>query len=249
MITLYAPSIHNESCAQELETFIGTLSRTDDASVPCLHWRGEVLYYGLVGDKLDNVFCFDLRKEWHSHQHKSYSLKNEPLAKSLSVKGDGSSLVIDATCGTGKDAVLLLKFGAKVMAFERHPIVAALFFDALCRAKKQDDLFTELLNTRFSYRHQSAFDYQLEEEAVIYLDPMYPHPEKKKSALPRKEMQLFRLVVGDDSDAEKLFTWANTSNAKRVVVKRPLDAPLIHPAIVHQYIGKSTRYDLYIPSL
>lgn len=220
----------------------------EDRTVPCLHWRGDILFYGLIDDKLDTVFCFDLHKEWYSHQGKNYSLKNEPLAKSLAIKGDGSSLVIDATCGTGKDAVLLLKFGARVHAFERNPVVAALFFDALRRAKLIGDKFSELLNHRFCYSFLSAINFKLEEEAAIYLDPMYPHPEKKKSALPRKEMQLFRLVVGDDLDADHLFTWANNSIAKRVVVKRPLDAPLIHPSVTHQYIGKSTRYDLYIPS-
>ena len=247
MLSLFAPTIPTPQHQADLLQFIGALALTDLQDQACLHWRDDTLFYGLVDDKLDKVFCFDLQKEWNCHQGKNYSLKNEPLAKSLGIKGDGSSLVIDATCGTGKDSVLLLKFGARVHAFERNPVVAALFFDALRRATQAGDKLSELLTARFRYSFLSAIDFSISEEVVIYLDPMYPHPEKKKSALPRKEMQLFRLVVGDDLDADQLFAWAYSSAAKRVVVKRPLDAPLIHPQVVHRYEGKSTRYDLYIP--
>lgn len=211
----------------------------------CLHYRESVLFYGEVTAKLDQVFSFDLRKEWFSHQGKQYSLKKEPLAKSLGIKGDGSSKIVDATCGTGKDSILLLKFGAKVRACERNPVVAALFMDALLRASEVDDAFGQLLNNNFSYHFISAINFIVMEDEVIYLDPMYPHPEKKKSALPRKEMQLFRFVVGDDLDADQLFNWAIHSNGARVVVKRPLGAPLLGECPTHSYEGKSTRYDMY----
>lgn len=211
----------------------------------CFHFRQDVLFYGLPSAKLGDVFSFDLVKEWNSHRGKNYSLKKEPLAKSLGIKGDGSTKVIDATCGTGKDSILLLTFGARVEAYERNPVVAFLFYDALLRALEVNDSFSEILRNRFSYHYLSAVEAKAESDSVIYLDPMYPHPEKKKSALPRKEMQLFRHVVGDDLDADQLFSWAIQSVSKRIVVKRPLGAPFLGGAPTHSFEGKSTRYDLY----
>lgn len=38
---------------------------------------------------------------------------------------------------------------------------------------------------------------------VVYLDPMFPH--RDKSALVKKEMRLFRPLVGDDLDAPALL--------------------------------------------
>ncbi|WP_337918915.1 class I SAM-dependent methyltransferase, partial [Vibrio cholerae] len=43
-------------------------------------------------------------------------------------------------------------------------------------------------------------------QIVVYLDPMYPHPEnKKKTALVKKEMRVFQSLVGADNDADALL--------------------------------------------
>src|SRR5690606_42059266 len=48
---------------------------------------------------------------------------------------------------------------------------------------------------------------------VVYLDPMFPH--RDKSALVKKEMQVFRQVVGDDDDArDRKSTRLNSSHVK-----------------------------------
>ncbi|MFA0521778.1 class I SAM-dependent methyltransferase, partial [Vibrio sp. 10N.222.55.E8] len=65
-------------------------------------------------------------------------------------------------------------------------------------------------------------DPNFEQPDVVYLDPMYPHPEnKKKSALVKKEMRVFQSLVGADLDADALLQPALTLASKRVVVKRP----------------------------
>ncbi|MCK5884310.1 MAG: class I SAM-dependent methyltransferase [Bacteriovoracaceae bacterium] len=209
-----------------------------------LHFVDGVLFYGPIGGRKADLVSFDLCKEWNSHQGKNYSLKKEPLARALGVKGDGSITVVDATCGTGKDSILLLKFGARVIAHERNPIIGALFFDALKRAEKNNDKFSELLKDRFQFSFgDSSLESCLECDA-IYIDPMYPH--KKKKALPRKEMQIFRAVVGSDLDSAKLLDWARGLGVKRIVVKRPNHAEHLGDAPSHSYHGKSTRYDLYL---
>ena len=79
---------------------------------------------------------------------------------------------------------------------------------------------------------------------VVYLDPMFPH--RDKSALVKKEMQVFRAVVGDDDDAEALLAAALKAARYRVVVKRPRKAPgIAGPEPATRIEGKSSRYDLY----
>jgi len=72
-------------------------------------------------------------------------------------------------------------------------------------------------------------------------------PEKKKSALPRKEMRIFRKWVGEDLDALDLLQAALRSSAERVVVKRPIKAPALQEGVIHSFEGKTVRYDLYSP--
>ena len=67
-----------------------------------------------------------------------------------------------------------------------------------------------------------------------------------KSALVKKEMRLFRPLVGDDLDAPALLAAALQLASHRVVVKRPRKAPPIE-GIKPGYVleGKSSRYDVY----
>ena len=112
---------------------------------------------------------------------------------------------------------------------ERHPVVAALLDDGLSRAKHDADI-GGWVSQRMSLLHASSHD-ALEQlmaqddfvqPDVVYLDPMYPHPEnKKKSALVKKEMRVFQSLVGADNDADALLAPALLMATKRVVVKRP----------------------------
>ena len=82
---------------------------------------------------------------------------------------------------------------------------------------------------------------------VVYLDPMYPH--RTKSALPKKEMRLFRLLVGPDDDAARLVAAARAVALRRVVVKRPAGAPFLGDVRPDGRLeSKNTRYDLYLTS-
>ena len=79
---------------------------------------------------------------------------------------------------------------------------------------------------------------------VLSLAPMFPH--RDNSALVKKEMRLFRPLVGDDLDAPALLAAALALASHRVVVKRPRKAPCIEggkPSYVLE--GKSSRYDIY----
>lgn len=184
--------------------------------------------------------CFDFADLQSYHARQNYAISREPLAKALGIKGNIHPLVWDTTCGTGKDSLLIHFFGAKLHAFERHPAVYLLLMDA----KRRCDLDFEI-----SFADASRFILDSNQEIrpdVIYYDPMYPEKlGSKKSALPRKEMRIFKEIVGDDNDSADFLEWALKTAKERVVVKRSLNAPFIKANPTASYEGKSTRYDMY----
>ena len=79
---------------------------------------------------------------------------------------------------------------------------------------------------------------------VIYIDPMYP--ERKKSALVKKEMQILQRLHGEDDGNEQLLALALRYARKRVVVKRPINAEILSDIKPNTSVrSKKTRYDIY----
>jgi 16S rRNA (guanine1516-N2)-methyltransferase len=73
------------------------------------------------------------------------------------------------------------------------------------------------------------------------------YPEKKKSALVKKDMQILQRLLGKDEQAEVLLKSALAHAGKRVVVKRPIHvepAGGIEPDTCIS--SKKTRYDVYL---
>lgn len=166
--------------------------------------------------------------------------KKQPLAKAVGV-AKGLTRVLDATGGLGGDAMILAAMGCEVTVCERHPLIALLLENGLERARA-----TLAFASRVQLRIGDACQHLLElrdAPQVIYLDPMYA--AKEKSALPRKAMQIFEDLVGEDSDQAELLTLALSKATERVVVKRPRSAPpLAKPT--HSFTGTTTRYDMYL---
>jgi 16S rRNA (guanine1516-N2)-methyltransferase len=160
----------------------------------------------------------------------------------------GYRTVIDGTAGLGSDALFLAQQGFEVLALERSPILFALLSDAWMRAGSDLSL---------SFRHVEAAEMltSLEESQkpdVVYLDPMYP--EKKKTALSKKEMQFLQEILIEPSAEENLslFRAAMKAARFRVVVKRPLWAETFVDSeiakVSYAYEGKSLRFDTYFIS-
>ncbi|MEN9480050.1 MAG: rRNA (guanine1516-N2)-methyltransferase, partial [Pseudomonadota bacterium] len=138
------------------------------------------------------------------------------------------------------------ELGCTVTLIERQPVIAALLEDGLRRAK--DDPEVAAIVGQMDLLCGNAIDlmnhWNAEPPQVIYLDPMFPH--RDKSALVKKEMRLFRPLVGDDDDAPVLLAAALALATHRVVVKRSRKAPAIAgeaPGYVLE--GKSSRFDIY----
>jgi 16S rRNA (guanine1516-N2)-methyltransferase len=172
--------------------------------------------------------------------------RGQLLARAVGLKGGALPTVIDATAGLGRDAFVLASLGAQVTLLERSSVVGALLADALRRAHA--DTVVAPIAARMTLQVSDAVVYLGSLSArpeVVYLDPMYPHAGKR--ALQKKEMRLFRQLVGPDDDAPKLLDAARRAARERVVVKRPAGAPFLANAKPDGKLqGKNTRFDLYL---
>jgi len=177
-------------------------------------------------------------------------------AVGLSPGGSGSSpgtrTVLDATAGLGFDSALMAVLGAEVLAIERHPVVAALLADGLRRALTDPDVAGWLggrLRVAAGDARTSLAELARGPESarpdVVFIDPMFP--AGRGSAASRKQMQVFRNLLGDDRDADELLPLARACALRRVVVKRPRHAPVLAgqtPDV--SWAGSSTRFDAYL---
>lgn len=169
------------------------------------------------------------------------------IAKAVGLQKTRQALhVLDATAGLGQDAFVLASLGCKVTLFERSPVIHVLLRDGLARAALNEQ--SAPLAARMALQSGNSIDWLGQAEKgvvdVVYLDPMFPH--RDKSALVKKEMQVFRTVVGDDNDSPELLAAALAAATYRVVVKRPRKAePVSGPEPTTRIEGKSSRYDIY----
>jgi len=180
----------------------------------------------------------------HRRQHGGGS--GQMIAKAVGIQPGIRPAILDATAGLGRDAFLFAQLGCQVTLIERHPLVGALLADGLARALGDPEVGPII--ERMQLRQGDAIGLmQAWSEAppqVIYLDPMFPHREK--SSLVKKEMRVFRPLVGGDDDASQLLLAALNLATHRVVVKRPRKAPSVEgPVPGYVLEGKSSRYDIY----
>jgi len=170
----------------------------------------------------------------------------QPLARAVGFKGGAAPRVVDATAGLGRDAFVLASLGAEVVLLERSRVVGALLADALRRAREDAEVAAIAARMTLHVGDAATFLEALSAPPdVVYLDPMYPHTNK--SALQKKEMRLFRVLVGPDDDAPRLLDVARRTALRRVVVKRSANAPFLAGARPDAEVAsKNTRFDLYL---
>lgn len=180
----------------------------------------------------------------HRRQHGGGS--GQMIAKAVGIQPGVRPTVLDATAGLGRDAFLLAQLGCSVTLVERNPLVGALLADGMARAVADPEVgpIIQRMHLRLGNAIELMSKWSGEPPQVIYLDPMFPHREK--SSLVKKEMRVFRPLVGADDDAAQLLQAALALATHRVAVKRPRKAPAIDgmsPSYALE--GKSSRYDIY----
>jgi len=182
------------------------------------------------------------------YRRRHSGIKQE-IAKAIGIKKDYKPTVLDATAGLAKDAFVLASLGCKVTLIEQSSIIAVLVADALERAEKNNEVAEIVAHMHLINKDSIQYMQQLTEEEkpdIVYLDPMFP--ERKKTALVKKEMQILQELLGHENQNDKqLFETALKTAKKRVVVKRPKSAETITEKKPDFSIkGKTCRFDVYL---
>lgn len=155
--------------------------------------------------------------------------------------------VVDATAGLGRDSAILLAAGYSVCMIEENPVATALLNDALRRLQSEPSCREIAGNLRLltGKAEQRLPELALEGRAdVVYLDPMFA--ASGKSALVKKEMQLFQSLLGHGADTSELLEVALSAAKYRVVIKRAIKAaPLADREPTLSVRGKAVRFDVY----
>lgn len=179
---------------------------------------------------------------------KENNLRGEVLFKAarFSDKESNAMTVVDGTAGLGEDAFLLAASGYNVTLIERNPIVSLLLSDALRRGMK--DVKTAPVCAKMkliegdSEKILPELDFSPD---IVLLDPMFP--ERRKSALVKKKLQLIQRLEHPCADERALFEAAKRSKPKKILVKRPCKGNYFAQEKPTYSVGRGgIRYDCYV---
>ncbi len=203
------------------------------------------LKYYLSGTK-GPVLALDFVSEYSSFMRQVSKTAAGPLKKAMGKGIKKDDTVVDATCGTGKDSLLFLSWGFKVLAFERHPLMFLLLQVAFEHLRRAYPELTGRFELFFGDVSNHGELLQEKKSSVLYFDPMFSELGKQKKSLPRQEMVVFSQLIGPDCDQEQVLQKLLLLPLARIVVKRPLKAaPWEGLVPLASFPGKSVRYDLF----
>jgi 16S rRNA (guanine1516-N2)-methyltransferase len=178
---------------------------------------------------------------WRLNRSEHEKHIKKALGKSLD-----SLNIFDATAGMLSDTMIFLSLGHQVVACEQSKIIFLLIRDACERAKTSlpflDNLTLLNGDARDIYNEKKDINFD-----VIYLDPLYPKTSKASKG--SGEIDLLRKIIdleGIEDAGDSIFHTFQSADCKKIILKRPIKAPLICNKINYQIKGKSTRFDIYI---
>ncbi len=171
---------------------------------------------------------------------------SELLVRAAKRKGEGPFTAVDATAGLGEDSLLLAAAGFEVQMYEKNPVIFCLLQDALIRAAGVPEL-APIVSRMQIHNADSIQAMQALEQTpdVILLDPMFP--ERQKSALVKKKLQMIQKLESPCMDERELLLTAMEARPGKLIVKRPPKGPYlagIKPD--HSIEGKAVRFDCFV---
>lgn len=206
-----------------------------------LRWREDAKTTPLLPDFIRG------KQAW---RRQAGGMRQEAIVRALGIAKGHRPSILDATAGLGRDAMILAHAGCDVRLLERHPAIHALLSNAIERAAQDPQAGAwvatqvEVLPCGSLLDSRTLQTLAEQPPMAIYLDPMFPHREK--SAQVKKDMQMLQHLVGADPDADHLLPAALALATHRVVVKRPVKAPVLggqNPST--QVVSKKHRFDIY----
>lgn len=199
---------------------------------------------------INSSLCIDFTSGGLAHRLQYGGGKGQTIAKAIGISSKNKPHILDATAGLGRDALILANLGSKLSLVEQSPILAEMLKQAVEFAE-ETPLFQKASAAGFEIYNDDAAEFMnnriIDGSDVVYLDPMYP--EKKKSALVKKDMQILQNLIGHSSEKDNttLLAAAISFARQRVVVKRPKHAEHIQgPEPTMSLHSKKTRYDVYV---
>ena len=202
----------------------------------------------LFDTQLNTSIFVDFLSGTLAHRQQFGGGRGQAIAKAIGLKHGNTPSVLDVTAGLARDAYVLATLGCKVTLVEQSPVLYTLIYDGIVRAHASDAEHSVSNFTGLFYADSRSYIEHAAPETqpdVIYIDPMYP--ERKKSALVKKDMQVLHRLLGKDENAESLLEAAIAYSKKRVVIKRPIHADHIGKRKPTTCINsKKTRYDVYV---
>lgn len=240
----YADTHVDLSC--DMQKVLATVNSLQVSDNLTLHLADKI-FLSLDSDPKLKPLCFDFLSDKLIYRVSHGGKHKEHVARAVT-SGLVNPIVFDATAGMGRDSFILQCAGCSVFMFERNPVIWLLLADALRRASCSPEV-NELKNgLPVLLPCGEVRDYQGSViPDVIYYDPMFPH--RKKSALVKKEMRIFKALVGADEDIESTLAFLISLAKHKVILKRPQTAaPVIFDAVkpVGSVEGGSCRFDIYM---
>lgn len=179
------------------------------------------------------------------------TFKKDPLMKAMGLPREGLR-IFDLTAGMAKDSFVFFSQGAHVTAFEKNEVVFSLLEDGYRRwvassggSERFHIAFGDAFEILESINGKPSSEIPYQKPDVIYIDPMYP--QKKSSAKPKKEMEVFRKILEPDSRVEELLERSLEVAQYRVVLKRPLKSDFAGGRKpTHSFESKLVRFDMYL---
>ncbi len=178
---------------------------------------------------------------------KGNAAAGELLAKAARIKGaQGFLRAVDATAGLGEDSLVLAAAGFQVDLYERNPVMYELLLDTLERAAQVPELASIVRRMRVHNEDSiRAMESLPEPPDVILLDPMFP--ERQKSALVKKKLQMIQKLEMPCMDEGALMKAAILAKPRKLVVKRPPKGPYLAGLKPdHSIEGKAVRFDCFV---
>lgn len=197
----------------------------------------------------------DFMTKLHRVQGTNYT--HELLARVAKIKEPGDVLTaIDATAGLGEDSLILAAAGFSVTMYEKNPVIFELLSDTIARALNEPEL-AEIVS-RMDARCGDSIEAMnslgdaldagvpgVKAPDIVLLDPMFP--ERQKSALVKKKLQVIQALEEPCSDEKALVLAAIRTRPKKLIIKRPPKGPYlagIKPDFSNG--GKAVRFDCIV---
>ena len=202
-------------------------------------YKNNILHYK-ISDK--ESLSFDFLKGRLFNRLKR--IEHESLIKKAIGKNKAKLKIFDATAGSLIDTIIFLKLGHKVVACEQSKILIKLLKDAIERAIEEYSFFKNLV----LINEDAANVIELHQDSdIFYFDPMFNNTKRniKRSGTLNKISNILSHEKLEDT-SEDIFNYMQTSNYKKIIVKRPIKSKPLQEKINYQVKGKAIRFDIYI---